>query len=133
MSTSENPSVLIVEDSPPMRTILKKIFESNVCNCTILEATDGIEAVKKYKQFKPDLVTMRIALPKSSGIIALDAIIEINPKAKVIMISDKSQKNLSEDVIRLGAIGYISKPFDRNVVTPILIKALRDALSEKTR
>jgi len=133
MSNSENPSVLIVEDSPPMRTILKKIFESNVPNCTIFEATDGIEAIKKYKQFRPDLVTMRIALPKSSGIIALDAIIEINPKAKVIMISDKSQKNLTEDVIKLGAIGYISKPFDRNVITPILIKALRDALSEKTR
>ncbi len=133
MSNSEKPSVLIVEDSPPMRTILKKIFESNVSNCTILEATDGIEAIKKYKQFRPDLVTMRIVLPKSSGVIALDAIIEINPNAKVIMISDKSQKNLSEDVIKLGAIGYISKPFDRNVITPILIKALRDALSEKTR
>jgi len=133
MSTSENPSVLIVEDSSPMRTILKKIFESNIRNCTIFEATDGIEAVKKYKQFKPDLVTMRISLPKSNGIIALNAIIEINPKAKVIMISDKSQKNLPEDVIKLGAIGYISKPFDRNMVTPILIKALREAVSEKTQ
>jgi len=132
MSTSENSSVLIVEDSPPMRTILKKIFESNIRNCTILEATDGIQAVKKYKQFKPDLVTMRIALPKSNGIVALNAIIEINPKAKVIMISDKSQKNLTEDVIKLGAVGYITKPFDRNVVTPILIKALREAFSEKS-
>ena len=131
MSTLENPSVLIVEDSEPMRLLLKKIFQSNVRDSTIFEATDGIEAVKKYKEYKPDLVTMRIALPKSSGIIALNAIMEINPKAKVIMISDKPQKSLSEDVIRLGAIGYISKPFDRNVVTPILIKALRDALSEK--
>jgi len=132
MLTSENPSVLIVEDSLPMRIILKKIFESNIRNCTILEATDGIQAVKKYKQFKPDLVTMRIALPKSNGIVALNAIIEINPKAKVIMISDKSQKNLTEDVIKLGAVGYITKPFDRNVVTPILIKALREAFSEKS-
>jgi len=131
MPTLQNPSVLIVEDSEPMRLLLKKIFQSNVRDCTIFEATDGIEAVKKYKEYKPDLVTMRIALPKSSGIIALNAIMEINPKAKVIMISDKPQKSLSEDVIRLGAIGYISKPFDRNVVTPILIKALRDALSEK--
>jgi len=132
MLTSENPSVLIVEDSLPMRIILKRIFESNIRNCTILEATDGIQAVKKYKQFKPDLVTMRIALPKSNGIVALNAIIEINPKAKVIMISDKSQKNLTEDVIKLGAVGYITKPFDRNVVTPILIKALREAFSEKS-
>ena len=127
----DNPSVLIVEDSPQMREILKKIFLSNVRDCTILEASDGIEAVKKYKEFKPDLVTMRIVLPKSSGIVALNAIMEINPKAKVIMISDKPQKSLSEDVIRLGAIGYISKPFDRNVVTPILIKALRESLSQK--
>ena len=127
----ENPSVLIVEDNAQMRLLLKKIFQSNFPRCTIIEATDGIEAVKKYKEFKPNLVTMRIVLPKSSGIIALNAIMEINPKAKVIMISDQPQKSLSEDVIRLGAIGYISKPFDRNVITPILIKALREASSEK--
>ena len=131
MAPLSNPSVLIVEDNEPMRLLLKKIFQSNIPSSTILEATDGIEAVKKYKEFKPDLVTMRIVLPKSNGIVALNAIMEINPKAKVIMISDKPQKSLSEDVIRLGAIGYISKPFDRNVITPILIKALRDASSEK--
>jgi len=124
------PTVLIVEDSPPMTEILKKIFQDNV-GCTILEATDGIEAVKKYKQFKPDLVTMRIDMQKASGIVALNAIMEIDPNAKVIIISARSQKDLPEDVLRIGAIGYITKPFDKNIITPILVKALRDALVDK--
>ena len=124
-----NPTVLIVEDSSPMRYILKEIFITNVSNCTILEATDGIEGVKKYKEYRPDLVTMGIALPRSNGIVALNAIMEINRKAKVIMISDKPQKSLAEDVIRMGAIGYITKPFERKIITPILIKALREAIS----
>ncbi len=124
------PTVLIVEDSPPMTEILKKIFQDNV-GCTILEATDGIEAVKKYKQYKPDLVTMRIDMQKASGIVALDAIMEIDPNAKVIIISARSQKDLPEDVLRIGAIGYITKPFDKNIITPILVKALRDALVDK--
>ena len=124
------PTVLIVEDSPPMTEILKKIFQDNV-GCKILEATDGIEAVKKYKQYKPDLVTMRIDMQKASGIVALNAIMEIDPNAKVIIISARSQKDLPEDVLRMGAIGYITKPFDKNVITPILIKALRETIVDK--
>ncbi len=124
------PTVLIVEDSPPMTEILKKIFQDNV-GCIILEATDGIEAVKKYKQYKPDLVTMRIDMQKASGIVALNAIMEIDPNAKVIIISARSQKDLPEDVLRIGALGYITKPFDKNIITPILVKALRDAIVDK--
>lgn len=124
------PTILIVEDSPPMTEILKKIFQANV-RCKILEATNGIEAVKKYKQFKPDLVTMRIDMQKASGIVALNAIMEIDPNAKVIIISARSQKDLPEDVLRIGALGYITKPFDKNVITPILIKALREAIVDK--
>jgi len=124
------PTILIVEDSPPMTEILKKIFQANV-RCKILEATNGIEAVKKYKQFKPDLVTMRIDMQKASGIVALNAIMEIDPNAKVIIISARSQKDLPEDVLRMGAIDYITKPFDKNVITPILIKALRETIVDK--
>ncbi len=124
------PTVLIVEDSPPMTEILKKIFQDNV-GCKIFEATDGIEAVKKYKQYKPDLVTMRIDMQKASGIVALNAIMEIDPNAKVIIISARSQKDLPEDVLRIGALGYITKPFDKNIITPILVKALRDAIVDK--
>ena len=124
------PTILIVEDSSPMTEILKKIFQVNV-RCKILEATNGIEAVKKYKQFKPDLVTMRIDMQKASGIVALNAIMEIDPNAKVIIISARSQKDLPEDVLRIGALGYITKPFDKNIITPILVKALRDAIVDK--
>ncbi len=102
------PTILIVEDSSPMTEILKKIFQENV-RCKILEAINGIEAVKKYKQFKPDLVTMRIDMQKASGIVALNAIMEIDPNAKVIIISARSQKDLPEDVLRMGALGYITK------------------------
>ena len=126
----DEPTILIVEDSPPMTEILKKIFQENV-RCVILEAKDGIEAVKKYKQFMPDLVTMRIDMQKASGIVALHAIMEIDPKAKVIIISSRSQKDLPEDVLRIGALRYITKPFDKNVIAPILIKALREAIADK--
>jgi two-component system chemotaxis response regulator CheY len=122
------PTVLIVEGEPHMRLKLKDIFKSNFPSCTILESSDGIDAVKKFKEFRPELVTMAIDLPHSNGIISLNAILEIDPKAQVIMISSQPQRNLAEDVIKMGAIQYITKPFDRNVVSPILIKALRDSI-----
>jgi len=74
---------------------------------------------------------MRIDMQKASGIVALNAIMEIDPNAKVIIISARSQKDLPEDVLRMGAIGYITKPFDKNVITPILIKALRETIVDK--
>ena len=100
------------------------IIKANIRTCTILEAEDGIDAVKKYKANKPDLVTLDMNMPKANGVITLNAIKKIDPQAKVIMISVEPFEKLPENVIKLGAIDYITKPFDRNVVAPKLIRAL---------
>lgn len=119
-----NPIFLIVDDSRAMRLVLMNIIKANIRTCTILEAEDGIDAVKKYKANKPDLVTLDMNMPKANGVITLNAIKKIDPQAKVIMISVEPFEKLPENVIKLGAIDYITKPFDRNVVAPKLIRAL---------
>jgi len=92
--------ILIVDDASFMRTVLKDIIKSNGLAAEIMEAADGVEAVRLYQQGKPDLVTMDINMPRADGILALRAILKINPKAKVVMITSVEEKHTVQDAMR---------------------------------
>ncbi len=82
MSTTSTVKVLIVDDASFMRVVLKDILVSHGLVSQIYEAGDGIAAVEAYKQFKPDVVTMDVNMPKADGIQALKAIIQFNPRQR---------------------------------------------------
>ena len=103
--------VLIVDDASFMRSMLKDILTSGGFELAG-EATDGVEAVKKYRELQPDIVTMDIVMPLKSGIDAVKEIIEINKDAQIIMCSALGQESLVLEAINAGAKDYIIKPFD---------------------
>ena len=117
--------ILIVDDASFMRTVLKDIVRANGLASQIIEAADGVEGVRNYQKYKPDLVTMDINMPKADGIQALRAILKLDPGAKVVMVSSVEQKEIVQDAIKLGARDYVVKPFDRSSVTLVLNKVLR--------
>jgi two-component system chemotaxis response regulator CheY len=85
--------ILIVDDTLFMRTLLKNILFSG--GHTIAgEAGDGEDGVAKYKELKPDLVTMDIVMPKLNGIEALKAIKEFDPAAKIVMCTAVGQEQM---------------------------------------
>lgn len=103
-------SVLIVDDAAFMRMSLKLLLEKN--NFIIAgEAEDGIDAVERYKEFRPDIVTMDITMPKMNGIEALKEILKFDQKAKVIMISAMGQEKHVKEAIVAGAKNFIVKPY----------------------
>ncbi|HVP93697.1 MAG TPA: response regulator [Methanoregulaceae archaeon] len=102
--------ILIVDDTLFMRTLLKNILFSGG-HSIVGEAGDGDEAVVKYKELKPDLVTMDVVMPKMNGIEALKAIKELDPGARVIMCTAVGQEQMVKLAIKSGARGYIVKPF----------------------
>jgi len=118
-------TVLIVDDASFMRTVLKDIVKTNGLATHVIEAEDGVEGVRNYQKYKPDLVIMDINMPKADGIQALRAIIKLDPRAKVVMVSSVEQKAIVQDAIRLGARDYVVKPFDRSSVPLVLNKVLR--------
>jgi two-component system chemotaxis response regulator CheY len=103
--------VLIVDDASFMRTMLKDILTSGGFELAG-EATDGVEAVQKFKELKPDIVTMDIVMPLKSGIDAVKEIIAFNKDARIIMCSALGQESLVLEAINAGAKDYIIKPFD---------------------
>lgn len=114
--------VLIVDDAAFMRIKLKDILEKNGYEVAA-EGQNGIEAVEKYKETKPDLVTMDITMPEKDGVEALKEIKAMDPKAVVLMCSAMGQQSMVMDAIRAGAIDFIVKPFDTERVIKALDKA----------
>lgn len=114
--------VLIVDDAAFMRIKLKDILEKNGYEVAA-EAQNGVEAVEKYKETQPDLVTMDITMPEKDGVEALKEIKEIDAEATVLMCSAMGQQTMVMDAIRAGAIDFIVKPFDTERVIKALDKA----------
>ncbi len=113
--------VLIVDDAAFMRGSLKMILQSNGFE-VIGEAENGLEAIKKYKELQPDLVTMDITMPEMDGIEAVKAIKQFDDKAKIVMISAMGQENKVKDAVIAGAKSFIVKPFKQEFVIETLSK-----------
>ena len=116
--------ILVVDDASFMRTVLKDILRSNGLASDIIEAPDGVEAVRQFMQHKPDLVTMDVNMPRADGIQALKGIMKVNPNARVIMVTSVEQKHIVQDAMKSGARDYIIKPFDKANVGLVLNKVL---------
>jgi len=102
--------VLIVDDALFIRKTLKMMLEKNDYE-VVGEAENGLEAILKYNELKPDLVTMDITMPKMDGLTALKTIKKINPSAKVIMLTALGREETVKEAMLSGASGFIIKPF----------------------
>ncbi|MBQ6786285.1 MAG: response regulator [Lachnospiraceae bacterium] len=103
--------VLIVDDASFMRMTIKQMLEKNGHEA-VGEAGDGIEAVKKYIEVKPEVVLLDITMPEMNGVEALKRIKELDPAAKVIICSAMGQQAMVAQAIQNGAKDFIVKPFE---------------------
>lgn len=115
--------ILVVDDAAFMRMMIKDILTKN--NYEVVgEAADGAQAIEKYNELKPDLVTMDITMPEMDGITALKAIKGTHPTATIIMCSAMGQQAMVIDAIQAGAKDFIVKPFQADRVIEAIDKAL---------
>jgi len=103
-------TVLVVDDAIFMRTMIGDILRQAGFE-VVGEASSGVEAVQKYKELKPDLVTMDIVMPDMGGIDAVREIIKEDPEAKILMCSAMGQQGLVVEAIQAGARDFVVKPF----------------------
>ena len=114
-------SILICDDAAFMRKILKDILIKDGYEI-VGEAVNGADAIAKYKQLKPDLVTMDITMPDMNGIEAVKQIHAFDPEAKIVMCSAMGQQVLVLEAIEAGASDFIVKPFRAQQVMEALNK-----------
>jgi len=108
-------SVLIIDDAKFMRITLSKLFEEHSFTVAGM-AENGVEGFELYKKTSPDIVILDITMPVMDGIETLQAIIDYDPSANVIMCSAMGQQKLVVEAIELGAKDFIVKPFDEKKV-----------------
>ena len=118
-----NNTVLVCDDAVFMRTMIGDILTQAGLE-VIGEADSGAQAVEKYKQLKPDLVTMDIIMPEMGGIDAVRAITEFDPQARVLMCSAMGQQALVAEAIQAGAKDVVVKPFQPSRVLEAVQRVL---------
>src|SRR3954452_9889582 len=101
--------VLIVEDYEPFRRFLRSTVEQRPATQIVGEATDGLEAVQKAEELQPDLILFDVGLPKLNGIEAARRIRTVSPESKILFVSQESSADVVQEVLRLGALGYVAK------------------------
>ncbi len=114
--------ILIVDDAKFMRVRCARILSEQ--GFSVIEAENGIQAVEKYQMESPDAVLMDISMPEMDGLNALRAIRELDPAARVAMLTAMGQQNVVIEAIKAGAKDFIVKPFEPDRVLKSLGKLL---------
>jgi two-component system chemotaxis response regulator CheY len=104
--------VLIVDDAAFMRMSINQMLTNSGYE-VVGEAVNGKDAILKFKELQPDIITMDITMPDMDGIQAVRAIMAIDPNAKVLMISAMGQQTMVLDAMKAGAKNFIVKPFQK--------------------
>ena len=111
--------ILIVDDSPTIRRLLKDMLVS-AGHYVVGEADTGVKGYMEYVRLKPDIVTMDLDMPTMNGLTAMSKILAAFPEARFLVISAVEQRNIIEEALERGARGFILKPFsDKQVAGAI--------------
>jgi two-component system chemotaxis response regulator CheY len=110
--------ILVVDDSSIMRKMIKQTLKT-ASHQIVGEAKNGKDAVQLYKQLKPDIVTMDITMRDMDGFSAAQLILDFDPKAQIIFLSNLDEDKYREDAIRIGAKGYVNKHNAKAIITLI--------------
>jgi len=117
--------ILIVDDSALARRTLRHILED--AGCIVSEAEDGFSALERYFIEKPDVVFLDLVMRGMYGLDVLEKLRQLDPEARVVVVSADIQTSSQELVDQAGAKGFITKPFDRDE----LLGALEATLGER--
>ena len=101
--------IVVVEDFAPQRALVCSMLSNRPELRIVGEASDGLEAVEKVKELKPDLLLLDISLPGLNGIEAARQIRELVPASKIVFLTQESSPEVMKEAVRLGACGYVLK------------------------
>ena len=117
--------VLVVEDFAPFRQLICKMLANRPHLQVIGEVSDGLEAVQKALELKPDLILLDIGLPKLNGIEAARQIRQLAPSSKIIFLSLYNDHDIVRAALATGGLGYVHKKDTRSELLLAVDSVLR--------
>jgi len=113
MANADTPQsafrVLVVDDFEPWRQQICSMLQTQPELRVVAEIADGLEAVQKAQELEPDLILLDIGLPNLNGIEAAKRIRQVAPGAKIIFVTQNSDKDVARAALSTGAQGYVLK------------------------
>jgi DNA-binding NarL/FixJ family response regulator len=109
--------ILVVDDFEPWRQQVCGILQTRPELHVVAEAADGLEAVRKAQELKADLILLDIGLPNLNGLEAANQICQVAPDAKIIFLTQNSDRDVVQAALTTGARGYVQK---QNATTELL-------------
>ena len=100
---------MVVDDSDVIRTKIRNALSNDFE--LVGTAANGLEAVEQFKEFKPDIITLDITMPLMDGIETIQALIDIDDSARILVVSALADKATLIKAMTLGAYGFLCKPF----------------------
>jgi len=116
--------IVIVDDSLMIRTLLREIL-TGAHHDVLGDAKDGMQAESQVRRLRPDLVTLDLVMPVRGGLEAIPYLLSVDPSLAVVVCSASLDQRRVIAALRLGAIGFIIKPFDRASVLANIDEAVR--------
>jgi DNA-binding NarL/FixJ family response regulator len=101
--------VLVVDDFGPFRQFICSVLEQSSALQVIGEASDGLQAVQKTQELKPELILLDIGLPHLNGLEVANRIRQVAPDARIIFVTQNGDKDIVRAAFRTGAQGYVLK------------------------
>ena len=101
--------VLVAEDYVPFQDFIRSTLRQRPDLRIICEVRDGLEAVQRAADLKPDLILLDIGLPKLNGIAVARQIRDLSPRSRIIFVSQESSTDIVQEALSLGTCGYVAK------------------------
>ena len=120
--------VMIVDDEMLERMALGKKLKKHFGDLLqIVQAENGIEAVRTFKKLRPRIVIMDIGMPGMNGVSAAEAIHELDRQAVIIFLTAFDEFSYAKRAISIGALEYLLKPCEERELLPVMEEAMRQA------
>jgi len=125
----KNKKILVVEDELKIRNVISMYLKKE--GFSVIETGNGLEALSLTEKEKPDLVILDIIMPAMGGDVVLKKLMEIDKKAKVLMVTAVGQEQIMKQCRKVGALGYLVKPFKEKQVLKIIKKIIGPGKGQK--
>ncbi|MDO4435209.1 MAG: response regulator [Cardiobacteriaceae bacterium] len=120
--------LMVVDDSIIIRNKIARSPALQGKFNVVCRAKNGLEAIKMFRQYQPDVVTMDLNMPMMNGVECIQNLIKINPKIEILVVSAISDKETGIKALEYGANGFLTKPFSDQA----LLKALTELMENSS-
>lgn len=117
--------ILLVDDFEPLRSHVASMLRKRPGFQVFWEVGDGLEAVRKAEELKPDLILLDLNLPTISGIEAARQIRHVSPNSKILFLTAEQSFDIAEEALGTGALGYVIKLDAATELLPAVEAVLR--------